>query len=173
VNVWRQELEDPPEGSGEERSPGVVRELVSHPPLLSEHGLAYGTFLPLRLLIADDYVDAAESLAMLLSQVGAQTVVAYDGEQALVRAAQWRPHVCVLDIEMPKLDGREVARRIRMQPWAERPLLIALTGWTTAHDARRALEAGFDHYLIKPVEPLKLVRLILDYHQSAQVNGSV
>ena len=115
------------------------------------------------MLIADDYVDAAESLAMLLSRAGIETRVAVEGEQALTRAYGWRPHVCVLDIEMPGLDGNEIARRIRRQQWRERPLLIALTGWTSAQDRARALDAGFDQYLTKPVEPAKLVRIIQSY----------
>jgi CheY-like chemotaxis protein len=115
------------------------------------------------VLIADDYVDAAESLAMLLSRAGIETRVAVEGQQALTRAYSWRPHVCVLDIEMPGLDGNEIARRIRQQQWRERPLLIALTGWTSPQDRASALEAGFDHYLTKPVEPARLVRIIQSY----------
>ncbi len=122
-----------------------------------------GTQLPLRVLIADDYADAAESLSMLLSCVGIETRIALDGEEALERASAWQPHICVLDIGMPGLDGRELARRIRAQSWAERPLLVALTGWTSAHDRRSALEAGFDHYLTKPADPVKLVRVIENY----------
>jgi CheY-like chemotaxis protein len=124
---------------------------------------------PLRVLIADDYDDSAQSLAMLLSNAGAQTEIAMDGAQALARASRWHPHVCVLDISMPGLDGLETARRIREQGWPDRPLLIALTGWTLPDHRRLALEAGFDHYLTKPVEALKLARIIhTHYSQSAQ-----
>ena len=119
--------------------------------------------LPLRVLIADDYADSAASLAMLLSSAGVEADIALDGEQALARASHWHPHICVLDLEMPKLDGREVASRIREQAWSERPLLIALTGWTSARDHMSALDAGFDHYVTKPVEPLALVRIIQSY----------
>jgi DNA-binding response OmpR family regulator len=66
----------------------------------------------------------------------------------------------VLDLLMPKLDGREVARQVRAQSWAARPLLIALTGWSTERDRTSALEAGFDHYVTKPLEPGWLIRLI-------------
>jgi CheY-like chemotaxis protein len=114
----------------------------------------------LRLLIADDYTDAAESLAMLLGAAGVETAVAFDGEAALDQATRWRPHICVLDLDMPKIDGHEIARRIREQGWPDRPLLIALTGLTTAQDVGRAMEAGFDHYILKPVEPQKLMGLI-------------
>jgi CheY-like chemotaxis protein len=116
-----------------------------------------------RVLVADDYVDAAESLALLLSGVGIDTDVALDGEQALARANSWRPHVCVLDLQMPKVDGREIARRIREQNWSERPLLIALTGWTSPSDRCGALDAGFDHYITKPVDPIVLMDLVQDF----------
>lgn len=137
----------------------IVHGLVAHPP----HAPGAGSVSPVRVLIADDYVDAAESLAMLLSNAGVETEIAMDGEQALARANSWHPHVCVLDIEMPRLDGREIARRIREQSWVERPLLIALTGWTAEQDRLSALEAGFDHYITKPVEPVMLVRIIQHY----------
>jgi CheY-like chemotaxis protein len=141
----------------------LVHGIVVHPPQIEPAALGLTGGLPSRILIADDYVDAAESMAMLLSRVGIETRVAVEGEQAFTRACGWRPHVCVLDIEMPGLDGNEIARRIRAQQWPERPLLIALTGWTSAQDRRNALEAGFDHYLTKPVEPARLVRIIQTY----------
>lgn len=116
-----------------------------------------------RVLIADDYADAAESLAMLLSNAGVETDVALDGAQALERANTWRPHICVLDLQMPKVDGREIARQIREQNWSRRPLLIALTGWTSARDRNGALEAGFDHYITKPVDPSMLVSIVQEF----------
>jgi CheY-like chemotaxis protein len=121
---------------------------------------------PLRVLIADDYADAAESLAVVLSVAGVVTEIAMDGEQALARAKEWRPQVCVLDIQMPKIDGREIARQLREQAWIERPLLIALTGRTADHDRRSALEAGFDHYMLKPANPVLLVRIIETYAEA-------
>lgn len=143
----------------------LVHGIVVHPPRARpELGLMRGQAL--RVLIADDYVDAAESLAMLLSRSGIETQVAVEGQQALARAYGWRPHVCILDIEMPGLDGNEIARRIRAQSWRERPLLIALSGWTAAQDRMSSLDAGFDHYLTKPVEPARLVRIIQSYLDS-------
>jgi CheY-like chemotaxis protein len=139
------------------------------PPL---HAFGPGTRvfkLPLRVLIADDYVDAAESLALVLSIKGVTTHVAVDGAQALVCANRWRPHICVLDIGMPRLDGCELARRIREQQWTERPLLIALTGWTTERNRRRAFEVGFDHYMTKPADPMMLVRILQSYLDRGRV----
>jgi DNA-binding response OmpR family regulator len=117
-----------------------------------------------RVLIADDYMDAAESLAMLLAaDSNFETEVALDGEEALERANEWHPHICVLDLDMPKVDGREIARQIREQEWKERPLLIALTGWTSLRDRSGALDAGFDHYIPKPVDPSVIVNLVQGY----------
>ncbi|HVY80256.1 MAG TPA: response regulator [Steroidobacteraceae bacterium] len=116
-----------------------------------------------RVLIADDYADAAKSLALLLSIAGIETAVAMDGEEALAVAESWHPDICLIDLLMPKIDGLAVARRIREQQWHARPLLIALTGRTTAQDRRRAAEAGFDHYMTKPADPATLVRTIQSY----------
>lgn len=118
---------------------------------------------PIRVLVADDYPDAAESIAMILKGLGVEACIAIDGEQALARANDWRPHVCVLDVDMPKLDGNEIARRIREQSWEERPLLIAMTGWIAAANRNSALDAGFDHWVGKPFEPARLVQIIRDY----------
>jgi CheY-like chemotaxis protein/two-component sensor histidine kinase len=104
----------------------------------------------LRVLVADDNVDAAESLAELLEELGPETRVAYDGEQALAAAAAFRPDVAFLDVGMPKLDGYEVGRRIRAEPWGRDVELVALTGWGQADDRRRSREAGFDEHLVKP-----------------------
>jgi DNA-binding response OmpR family regulator len=116
------------------------------------------------VLIADDYMDSAESLAMLLAaDSDFETEVALDGEEALERVNEWRPHICVLDLDMPKVDGREIARQIREQEWSERPLLIALTGWTSLRDRSGALDAGFDYYIPKPVDPSVIVNLAHGY----------
>jgi CheY-like chemotaxis protein len=128
--------------------------------------------LPVRVLIADDYADAGRSLALVLSIAGIEIALAMDGEEALDCANAWHPHICVLDLVMPKLDGRDIARRIREQVWSTRPLLIALTGRTTAQDRRGALEAGFDHYMTKPADPATLVRIIQGYMGSNSVSDS-
>jgi len=116
--------------------------------------------MPQRVLIADDYSDAAESLAMLLRLAGFETQVATRGDDALLQALRWRPHICVLEIDMPGCYGREIARSLRQQSGTQGPLLIALTAWTSDEDRHRTLEAGFDYYFLKPVEPERLVRTI-------------
>ncbi|HJZ89505.1 MAG TPA: response regulator [Gemmataceae bacterium] len=116
-----------------------------------------------RVLCVDDNHDAAESLALLLRLVGLQAEAAFDGPSALRTAAWFLPHACVSDINMPGMDGFELARRLRA--WAEsRPLLlIALTARTTEDDRRRSLEAGFDVHLNKPADSEEVVRLVVAF----------
>ena len=113
-----------------------------------------------RILIADDNQDAAESLSLLLQLVGHEVQVAHLGRAALSLAQVFRPDTALLDIGMPDLSGYEVAQILRREPWAMNIQLIALTGWGQDDDRRRALDAGFDHHLVKPVDPDQLVRLI-------------
>jgi PAS domain S-box-containing protein len=113
-----------------------------------------------RVLVVDDNVDAAESLAVLLRLEGQDVQVAYDGPSALAQAAQFRPEILFLDIGMPGMDGYEVCRRLRQHPARDRPLIVALTGWGQEEDRRRSQEAGFDLHFIKPVEPEELRELL-------------
>jgi PAS domain S-box-containing protein len=115
---------------------------------------------PCRILIVDDNVDAASTFATLLRITGHETFMAHDGENALDAAEQHRPDVVLLDIGLPKLNGYEVARRIREQSWARGMVLVALTGWGQADDRRRSREAGFDHHLVKPVDHAALLALL-------------
>jgi CheY-like chemotaxis protein len=113
-----------------------------------------------RILIADDNRDNADSLAMYLTIKGHDTSAVYDGEQAVAAAEAIRPDVVLLDIGMPKLDGYEVCRRIREQPWGRSALIVALTGWSPKQDEGRTEAAGFDRHMVKPVEPAALTRLL-------------
>ena len=115
-----------------------------------------------RILIADDNQDAAESLSMLLQQAGHEVEVAHLGGAALALADVFHPDVALLDIGMPDVSGYEVARTLRGRPWAARIRLVALTGWGQDGDRRQALDAGFDHHLIKPVDPDRLLALLAD-----------
>jgi len=119
----------------------------------------------LRVMVADDSRDIADSLELVLSQDGFEVVVAYDGEQALERAERLRPEVALLDLGMPKINGLDVARRIRLQPWGARMTLIAQTGWGQESDRQRTREAGFDHHIVKPVDPEALSKLLNDLAQ--------
>lgn len=164
---------DLPCPSNEHRSSEVLAlSLLARQSHASRLGTQGHSIFPLRVLVADDYADAAESLALVLSIAGIETEIALDGAQAMACATQWRPHICVLDIQMPKLDGCEIARRIRKEAWIERPLLIALSGWTSAQDKRSALEAGFDHYMTKPANLVSLLHIMQSYLRGAGVPRS-
>jgi len=113
-----------------------------------------------RVLIADDNRDAADSLGMLLGLAGHEVRVAHSGQTALSLAQVFRPDTALLDIGMPDLSGYEVARRLRRESWGVGIRLIALTGWGQTDDRRRALEAGFDYHLTKPIDPDALAALI-------------
>jgi PAS domain S-box-containing protein len=105
----------------------------------------------LRIMIVDDYVDAAESLAMLLQMEGHEVKTVHCGQQAIEQAQVFRPRVVVLDIGLPDLNGYEVANRLRELPETRRAMLIALTGYGQTEDRNRSRNAGFDHHLLKPV----------------------
>ena len=107
---------------------------------------------PVRVLVADDNRDAADSLQRVLVLYGHDVRVAYDGVSAMQIGREFRPRVAVLDIGMPGTDGYTVAREMRKQHGRE-VTIVALTGWGQEADRRRAIEAGFDHHLVKPVDP--------------------
>ncbi|HEX5461381.1 MAG TPA: response regulator [Steroidobacteraceae bacterium] len=113
-----------------------------------------------RILIADDNNDALESLATLLQLSGHEVFTATNGGTALQSAERHLPEVALLDIGMPLLDGYEVAKRIRAQPWGQRITLVALTGWGQDSDRRRSREAGFDSHLVKPLDLETLTDLL-------------
>jgi CheY-like chemotaxis protein len=116
----------------------------------------------LRILIVDDNRDSADSLAMLLRIMGNDTRTAYDGQQGVDAAEEFRPDVMLLDIGLPKLNGYEACRRIRETAWGKSVVLIAVTGWGQEEDRRRSHEAGFDHHMVKPVDPQTLMKLLAD-----------
>jgi PAS domain S-box-containing protein len=122
----------------------------------------------LRMLIVDDNRDAADSLAMLLRITGNEIRTAYDGVEALQVAGEFRPEVVLLDIGLPKVDGHEVARRLRREPWGQRVCLIAVTGWSDESDRARSRAAGFDHHLVKPLDTAHLNQLLDSVERSAR-----
>src|SRR5688572_13369339 len=113
-----------------------------------------------RILIVDDNVDSAQSLAMLLGMSGYETHTAHDGVAALRCAEQLLPDAVLLDIGLPGQNGYEVCRGIREQPWGKRMVLIALTGWGQDNDRRQAEQAGFDSHIVKPVDFEGLLRML-------------
>jgi len=121
---------------------------------------ALAPIAPRRILVVDDNRDGAASLARVLELSGQHTRVAADGLSALREAEAFRPDVVLLDIGLPKLNGFEVARRIRQQSWGQLVILVAVTGWGQEEHRRESSDAGFDAHLVKPVDPIKLVRLL-------------
>ena len=105
-----------------------------------------------RVLVVDDNVDAAQSLAMLLQATGHDVRVAYDGPSAVEAALEFRPDMAVIDIGLPGISGLEVARRIRQLAPIGSMVLVAMTGYGQASDRARSREAGFDHHLVKPAQ---------------------
>ncbi|WP_437662404.1 ATP-binding protein [Sorangium sp. So ce1182] len=121
----------------------------------------------LRVLVVDDNVDGAESLALLLRMSGHRTRAVHTGPEALTAARELGADVVFLDIGLPGMDGYEVARRLRADPGFAGLVLVALTGWGTEDDRRRAREAGFDHHLTKPVDAAEVRRLVARVAQGA------
>jgi signal transduction histidine kinase len=113
-----------------------------------------------RILVADDNVDFATSLANILESLGHETVIAHDGEEAVRLAHEHAPDAAFLDIGMPRLNGYEVATALRELPGGSGLLLVAITGWGQARDRERARAAGFDHHLVKPIELQQILPLL-------------
>ena len=113
-----------------------------------------------RILVADDNVMLRRTLQIVLQLWGFEVTVAEDGAAALTAARERSPAAIVMDIRMPVMDGLEVARRIRADPGSSAMLLLAVSGSSEPEDHRAALAAGFDHHLVKPVDPNLLRKLL-------------
>jgi signal transduction histidine kinase/ActR/RegA family two-component response regulator len=114
----------------------------------------------LRLLVVDDNVDAVHTLQLLLGAAGHEVQVAYCATHALEVARVFSPHACLLDIGLPDFDGNQLARHLRAMPQAAGAVLIAMTGYGRLQDREAAMAAGFDHYLVKPVNTEQLAALL-------------
>jgi CheY-like chemotaxis protein len=121
--------------------------------------------MKLRILLVEDYQDCASSTAMLLRMWGHEVEVVADGLTAVEAAQTHQPEVVVLDIGLPGMDGWKVAERIHEQPGANRPLLIAVTGYGRECDIRHSTEAGIDVHLTKPADP-DVLKSLLDQKQA-------
>lgn len=148
--------------------PGLGSEFVVRLPTLpndtkgtNEHNVPRPTVEPARrILLVDDNVDSAESLAEVLALTGHKVWTAHDGPTALREVRAHLPEIILLDIGLPRMDGYEVARRIRQLPNSGNTTLIAMTGYGQEEDRRKSQEAGFDYHLVKPVD-LNEVRQLL------------
>jgi PAS domain S-box-containing protein len=140
-----------------EKSPMETPAPASRPPV--SHSALAGR----KILVVDDNRDAADSLSLFLRFLKAQVQVAYDGASALDTIPSFAPDIVLLDVGMPVLDGFEVARRMRQLPAGQNMVLIAITGWGQEEDRRRTADAGFDHHLVKPVDPVMLQNLLATF----------
>ena len=103
-------------------------------------------------LVVDDNDDGAQTLATLLQVLGYDAAVAQDGREAIELAERFSPHLVLLDLGLPLMDGHAVCRHMRAQPWSEGMAIVALTGWGQEQDRQRTRAAGFDDHLVKPAE---------------------
>ena len=126
-----------------------------------------------RVLIVDDNIDAAETLAMMLQILGQQTAQAHDGHKALTVARDFRPEVVFMDIGLPGLSGHEAASRMRKDLGMEDVFLIALSGYGTEQDRRKSMDAGFDNHLVKPLDPAALPGILASASRQRQQSGVV
>ena len=150
-------------GQGSEFSVWLPAPVVKAPPAAAPAAPAAAASVQARrILVVDDNVDAAQSLGCLLEIGGHQVHLAHDGEQAVAMAQALQPHVALVDIGLPKLNGYGVAKQVRAEPWGARMMLVALTGWGQDEDKRRAMAAGFDAHLTKPVEPEQVDALVAE-----------
>jgi two-component system CheB/CheR fusion protein len=158
-------------GTVEANSPGLgqgsefvvrlpIRVTASAEPRLPRESSPFTPVRPVRVLVVEDNVDAAESLATLLRLWGHDVRVVHDGLEALDAAREYQPEVVLLDIGLPGLDGYQVAERLRDQEGLEGTLLVAMTGYGQPEDRRRSREAGIQHHFVKPVEPFVLRNLL-------------
>ena len=132
-------------------------ESAQNPPEASSASSAKGAR---RMLVVDDNVDSAESMALVLRLQGHEVRLAYDGQSALEEAQSFRPEVMFLDLDLPKMDGYEVARRLRLEPAMRYMTLVAMTGYGQEEDRQRTKEAGFQLHLVKPVDFNKVEELL-------------
>lgn len=117
----------------------------------------------LKILVVDDNVDAANSLASYLEVIGHEVSVEHDGASAIKKAELYQPHVILLDTGMPGLNGYEVATYIRKQSWDKPIRLVAITGWGQAEDRQKSAQAGFDAHFVKLVDLKILTNLLSEF----------
>ena len=113
-----------------------------------------------RVLVVDDNVDTAESEAELAKFWGHEVAIAQNGAAAIELASKFQPHIALIDIGLPEMNGYEVAKRLRQLPDVSRALLVAITGYGREEDQKAARDAGFDLHLTKPVDPVRLEKLL-------------
>jgi len=156
--------------------PGHGSEFIVHLPILPGPTAAAPPVVlpardvPRRILVVDDNEDSARSMAALQRMRGHETLTVFNGPDAIAAAAEFAPEAVLLDIGLPGMDGYEVARRLRAVPAHAGTFIVAMTGYDTHPDRDRALQAGFDEYLVKPIDSAKLREWLR--HRPTHVNGA-
>lgn len=125
----------------------------------------------MRVLVVDDNADSADSLGLLVTQMGHEARIVYDGPAALRELRNDWADVAVLDIGMPDMSGYEVASRLPVRPGSRRPLLVALSGWGREEDRARSHAAGFAAHLTKPID-FEVLRDLLGRLGAARSDGA-
>jgi DNA-binding response OmpR family regulator len=123
---------------------------------------------PPRVLIADDNTEGAELLEAYLAGTGYEVQIVYDGDETLRKVAQWRPDVILLDIMMPKISGFEVCKRLRANPETANIVVLMVTALDQHSDIERAVEAGTDDFLTKPINKAELLLRVKSALKSRQ-----
>jgi CheY-like chemotaxis protein len=136
-------------------------------PMLTEEAVTHATkdsrpASSLRIVVIDDHPDAADMLQALVQRSGHQARAAYDGKSGLKLVDELSPDVVFVDIGMPNINGYEVARTLRRFPGHQSLRLVAVTGWGQLQDKQRAIDAGFDEHLTKPITPEDIERVLSD-----------
>ncbi|MFZ1664022.1 MAG: ATP-binding protein [Flavobacteriales bacterium] len=113
-----------------------------------------------RILVVDDNKDAVFSMGVMLEKLGHEVVTAHDGEEAVQKGAAFKPHLVLMDLGMPKLNGLEACAQMRQADWGKQANIVALSGWGQEEDRRISAEAGFDHHVVKPINRATLLHLV-------------
>jgi len=119
-----------------------------------------GTEAPMRVLVVDDNVDSAKTMGWMMEMFGNQVHLAYTGPEALKEAQDFKPQLVLMDIGLPGINGYEVCQTMRRMPELEDAVIVAQTGWGEREHKEMSKEAGFDHYLVKPVDMNALKKLV-------------
>jgi signal transduction histidine kinase/CheY-like chemotaxis protein len=143
--------------------PGRGSEFTVRLPLqrsASDPAAPAAAYAPLRVLVVDDNEDSAEAMASLLGMLGHQVAIAVDPLEALTQADELKPQLALLDLDLPRMDGWELARHLRRKPWGPQCRLVAISAWGREDHRQRSAQAGFEHHLVKPVTLALLLRAL-------------
>jgi two-component system, OmpR family, response regulator len=146
----------------------ALRHRLCHMTCFQSIGSSGGDVAPLRVLVVDDLVDAAQTMARLLKLLDCEVQTAHTGQLALQIAGEFSPHIVLLDLGLPGMDGFEVARSLRVHPLTTRAMIVALSGYGDAAAREQAAEAGCDEHWLKPARIEQLKELIAAQRSAVQ-----